>query len=63
MKYTRRYELTETEWEQSKDLLPPERTGRKGKPRKDNRQILNAMIWLALPERFGSWGDCIQPFP
>jgi len=70
MKYKRRYELTDTEWEQIKDLLPPERTGRKGKPRKDNRQMLNAMIWLArsgapwrdLPERYGPWETVYSRF-
>lgn len=67
---TRRYELTDEEWEQVKDLLPPERTGKKGKPRKDNRLMLNAMIWLArsgapwrdLPERFGSWKSVYTRF-
>jgi transposase len=51
-------------------LLPPERTGKKGKPRKDNRLMLNAMIWLArsgapwrdLPERFGPWESVYTRF-
>jgi transposase len=47
MANTRRYELTDSEWEQVKDLLSPEQTGKKGKPRKDNRNMLNAMVWLA----------------
>lgn len=67
---TRRYELTDSEWENIKDLLPPERTGKKGKPSKDNRVMLNAMIWLArsgapwrdLPERFGSWKSVYSRF-
>lgn len=66
----RRYELTDIEWEHIKDLLPPERTGRKGKPSKDNRMMLNAMIWLArsgapwrdLPERFGPWKSVYSRF-
>ena len=70
MKYARRYELTDTEWEQIKDLLPPERTGQKGRPRKDNRQMLNAMVWIArsgapwrdLPERYGPWGTVYDRF-
>lgn len=67
---TRRYELTDAEWEQVKELIPPERTGKKGKPSKDNRVMLNAMIWLArsgapwrdLPERFGPWKSVYSRF-
>lgn len=60
---SRRYELTDQEWEQIALLLPPENTGKPGRPSKDNRLMLNAMIWLArsgaawrdLPERYGPW--------
>lgn len=70
MANTRRYELTDTEWEQVKDLLPLEYTGKKGKPSKDNRIMLNAMVWLArsgapwrdLPERFGPWESVYTRF-
>jgi transposase len=59
----RRYELTNEEWTRIKDLLPPENTGKKGRPRKDNRIMLNGMIWIArsgcqwreLPEYYGKW--------
>ena len=44
---SRRYELTDQEWEQIALLLPPENTGKPGRPSKDNRLMLNAMIWLA----------------
>ena len=43
----RRYELTDYEWEQIKDLLPPENTGKRGRPSKNNRIMLNGMIWIA----------------
>lgn len=33
----RRYELTDQEWEQVAALLPPEKTGKPGRPPKDNR--------------------------
>lgn len=57
----RRYELTDTEWNKAANLLPPENTGKRGRPGKDNRTMLNAMNWLArsgapwhdLPERYG----------
>lgn len=66
----RRYELTDQEWEQIAPLLPPEKTGKPGRPSKDNRMILNAMVWLArsgapwrdLPERYGSWKTVYSRF-
>lgn len=60
----RRYELTDNEWNRIADLLPAETTGKQGRPRnKDNRMILNGIIWIArsgtpwrdLPERYGPW--------
>lgn len=59
----KRYELTDEEWSRIVDLLPPENTGKQGRPRKNNRDILNGMVWIArngapwhdLPERYGSW--------
>ena len=59
----RRYELTDEEWNRIAPLLPPETTGKQGRPRKDNRIIMNTIVWLARsgapwrdpPERYGSW--------
>jgi transposase len=59
----RRYELTNEEWNRIKDLLPPENTGKKGRPRKNNRIMLNGMLWIArsgcqwreMPEHYGRW--------
>jgi transposase len=56
----RRHELTDAEWARLAPLLPP-RTA--GKPRKDDRLVINAILWkLAtgapwrdLPERYGPW--------
>ena len=66
----RRYELTDHEWESIKDLLPPENTGKRGRPPKDNRIMLNGMIWIArsgapwrdLPERYGPWESVYSRF-
>ena len=66
----RRYELTDQEWEQLSPLLPPEKTGRRGRPQKDNRTMLNAMVWVArsgapwrdLPERYGPWETVYSRF-
>ena len=66
----RRYELTDYEWEKIKDLLPPENTGKRGRPSKNNRIMLNGMIWIArsgapwrdLPERYGPWESVYSRF-
>ena len=56
----RRHELSETEWARLQPLLPPRKAG---KPRQDDRRILNGILWKlatgvpwrALPERYGPW--------
>lgn len=66
----RRYELTNEEWERIKDLLPPERTGKKGRPCMDNRKMLNGMLWIArsgaqwreLPSHYGKWSGVYTRF-
>lgn len=55
-----RHELSDAEWARLQPLLPPHRPG---KPRQDDRRILNGILWrLAtgapwrdLPERYGPW--------
>ena len=59
----KRYELTDQEWNQIAPLLPPEKSHRPGRPSKDNRTMLNAMVWIArsgapwrdLPESDTFW--------
>lgn len=66
----RRYEISDYEWEQIKELFPKENTGKPGRPLKDNRTMLNAMVWLArsgaawrdLPGRYGSWETVYSRF-
>lgn len=66
----RRYELTDEEWRRIAPLLSPENTRKQGRPQKDNRTILNEMIWLAhsstpwcdLPERYSSWQTAYSRF-
>ena len=66
----RRYELTDNEWNRITDLLPAEFTGKQGRPRKNNRVILNGIIWIArsgapwrdLPERYGPWETVYSRF-
>ena len=42
----RRYELTDQEWNRIKDLLPPEKSGKRGRPSKDNR--MRFLYWILL---------------
>ena len=56
----RRHELSDAEWARLQPLVPPRKAG---KPRQDDRRILNGIVWkLAtgapwrdLPERYGPW--------
>lgn len=67
---SRRYELTDQEWEQVASLRPSEKTGKSGRPSKDNRTMLNEMVWIArsgipwrdLPEHYGPWNSVYSRF-
>ena len=64
------YDITDERWERIQPLLPPEYTGKKGRPRKDNRIMLNGMLWMShsgaqwrqLPERYGPWQSVYARF-
>lgn len=61
-----RYELTDEQWEQLRDLLPPEKAG-KGRAFKSNRLMLDGILywmksgvnWKDLPERYGRY-KCVS---
>ena len=63
-------ELTKGQWEGIKELLPPERVGKRGRPRKDDRNMLNGMHWIVrsgaqwreLPEAYGPWQSVYARF-
>lgn len=63
----RRYELTDLQWSVISDLFVSTRTGR---PRRDDRTLLNAIFWVLcsgaswrdLPERFGPWQTAYSRF-
>ena len=67
----KRYELTKEQWERIKPLLPPEETGKRGRPRKDNRTMLNGMLWIVrsgaqwreLPAAYASGSLCTRDSP
>jgi len=58
----RRHELTQAEWERIEPFLPARNRGQ-GRPGKDIRQIINAILWILstgapwrdLPEHYGPW--------
>jgi len=64
-----RKELSDGQWNQIKDHLPPE-TGRRGRPAKCNRLIINAILWILrtgapwrdLPGSYGPWNTVYTRF-
>lgn len=69
----KRYEITNEQWERIRDTLPTERKskgGTGGRTAKDNRTMLNAMLWVArsgapwrdLPEHYGPWSSVYTRF-
>jgi len=65
-----RVELTDGEWERLRPYFPERQAGDKGRPRKNSRQILNGILWIArsgaawrdLPERYGAWQTVYKRF-
>ena len=66
----RRHEISDAHWERIKELLPPEHKPQGGRPAKNNRLMLNGIIywlntgipWRDLPERFGPWKSVYTRF-
>lgn len=64
-----KYELTDYQREQIKDLFSPE-TSKCGRARRDPKELMNAIIWVlrtgspwcALPEKYGSWHTVYNNF-
>lgn len=63
----RRHELPDPAWEAVEPHLPTYATGR---PRKDDRRVLNGIFWILrtgapwrdLPERYGAWQTVYSRF-
>lgn len=66
----RRHEVSDEQWERLKSLLPPEKSGKQGRPPKSNRLMLNGILWILrtgapwrdLPKRFGPWQSVYSRF-
>lgn len=64
-----RYELTNEQWALLEDLFPKPK-GSRGRPRRDDRQMLNGILhvlhtgvaWRDLPERYGPWQTVYDRF-
>ena len=64
-----RHQVSDEQWSRIAPLLPPER-GRKARPAKPNRPMVNGMLWILrtgapwrdLPKRFGSWKSVYTRF-
>ena len=54
--------LTNTQWQRLKPLLPPQKPT-VGRPNNDHRQTINGILWILrtgapwrdMPERYGAW--------
>ena len=65
-----RHELTDEQWERLQPLLPPQKPPNRGRPGKDQRTIINGIVWIDktgapwrdLPERYGPWQSVASRF-
>ena len=65
----RRYELSDEQWDLVVQLLPDETKGF-GRPRRDDRTLMNGMFWMLnsgaswrdLPDRYGPWQTVYDRF-
>ena len=65
-------DLTDKQWEILQPLIPepPQRKDGRGRPRRDNREILNAVLWILrtgaawndLPRRYPPYQTCHRRF-
>jgi transposase len=61
-----RGDLTDPQWERLEPLLPPVRSGKKGRPYRDHRPVLDGILWVLrtgaawedLPDRYPPKSTC-----
>ena len=65
-----RQELTDEQFALIEPLLPPQRTGKPGRPFHSHRVVLEAMFWIQrtgapwrdLPSEYGNWSTVFERF-
>ena len=65
-----RHDIDDVTWERLSKLLPPERSGKQGRPCRDNRVIVNALLWILrtgapwrdIPSEYGPWQSIYTRF-
>jgi transposase len=65
-----RGDLTDVEWARLAPLLPPQRSGKAGRPAHDHRRMVNGMLWVDrngarwsdLPPVYGKWQSVASRF-
>ncbi len=65
-----RGDLTDRQWAHLAPHLPPEQTGKPGRPWCSHRRIIDGIRWVLrtgaswrdLPERYGPWQTCYDRF-
>ena len=64
------HELTNEQWTKVMPLLPPQKTGYKGRPAADHRRMINGILWIDktgapwrdLPKHYGKWQSVSSRF-
>lgn len=65
-----RFEPNDQEWLQIEPLLPPEHSGKRGRPYCPHRRVVNGILWVLttgarwadLPPRYGPWQTAYDRF-
>ena len=65
-----RCDINDKQWQKLQELLPPQRSKKRGRPYKEHRRVFNGILWVLrtgapwrdLPERYGPWQTCFDRF-
>ncbi len=65
-----RFDLSDEQWVKIEPILPPEKSGKRGRPYLEHRTVMNGILWVLrtgspwrdLPERYGPYQTCYDRF-